>query len=173
MNYTEESWPCTYALFQSIPKNKSEYTESVAIMSYMRFEEVAKWQNTYNTSLNETIRGEDYEAFKKSKAEQLLKTVYKKFPELKDVIVSIHTSTPLSYRDYLGNSDGSMYGVIKDFHDPVKTFISPKTKVKNLYLTGANINLHGVLGVTETAFITSFFILDRDYLMNKVLQANA
>jgi all-trans-retinol 13,14-reductase len=139
----------------------------------MRFEEVAKWQNTYNTSLNETIRGEDYEAFKKSKAEQLLKTVYKKFPELKDVIVSIHTSTPLSYRDYLGNSDGSMYGVIKDFHDPVKTFISPKTKVKNLYLTGANINLHGVLGVTETAFITSFFILDRDYLMNKVLQANA
>jgi all-trans-retinol 13,14-reductase len=173
MNYTEQYWPYTYALFQSSPKDNSEFTQSIAVMSYMRFEEVAKWQNTCNTSLNEESRSEDYEVFKKAKADKLLQTVYKKFPEVKDAIQAVYTSTPLSYRDYIGTSDGNMYGVVKDFNDPLKTFISPKTKVPNLYLTGANINLHGVLGVTETAFITSFFILGKDYLMNKVQQANA
>jgi all-trans-retinol 13,14-reductase len=138
----------------------------------MRFDEVAQWENTVNTTLDEQSRGEDYERFKQEKAEELLALVYKRFPELEGAIQSCYTSTPLSYRDYIGTADGNMYGIAKDFNDPLQTTISPVTKIPNLFLTGANIVLHGVLGVTVGAFITTSCLLGKEYLVNKIRKAN-
>lgn len=50
----------------------------------------------------------------------------------------------------------------------MKTFISPRSKVKNIYFTGQNVRVHGVLGVTIGAFLTCCEILGSEYLMNKV-----
>ncbi len=47
-------------------------------------------------------RGEDYEAFKKEKAEILFDYVERKFPGFKACIKSYTTATPLSARDYIG-----------------------------------------------------------------------
>jgi all-trans-retinol 13,14-reductase len=96
-----------------------------------------------------------------------------KFPGFKDSIQSYYTSTPLSYRDYIGSDDGNMYGIVKDFNDPMKTMIASKTKVPNLLLTGQNVNLHGVLGVSVSAVITCTMLLGREYLINKILAANS
>ena len=86
--------------------------------------------------------------FKKRKAEILLDCVEEKFPGLRSKYQNILHSYALSYRDYIGNDDGSMYGIAKDYSNPLKTFISPRTKIPNLYLTGQNLNLHGILGAT-------------------------
>ena len=43
-----------------------KYAESMTILAYMRFDEVEQWAHTVNTVSNETDRGEDYEAFKKT-----------------------------------------------------------------------------------------------------------
>ena len=64
-----------------------------------------------------------------------------------------------------------MYGIVKDHKDPLRTFISPKTKVPNLYLTGQNLNMHGVLGVTIGAVVTCSEILGMDYLVKKIQEA--
>ncbi|MNR30326.1 hypothetical protein D3C85_1477750 [compost metagenome] len=82
----------------------------------------------------------------------------------------MHTSTPLSYRDYIGGHNGNMYGYEKDSNNPMKTFIPSKTKLDNLYLTGQSINMHGVLGVTIGAVVTCSEILGREYLVNKIIQ---
>jgi all-trans-retinol 13,14-reductase len=66
-----------------------------------------------------------------------------------------------------------MYGIVNDFNDPMKTMISAKTKVPNLLLTGQNLNLHGVLGVTESALVTCSVVLGMEYLLNKISEANA
>ncbi len=68
----------------------------------------------------------------------------------------------------MGARKGSLYGVLRDCQEPHRSFISPKTRVKNLYLSGQNIILHGVLGVTIGAVLTCGSILGFDYLINKI-----
>ena len=91
-----------------------------------------------------------------------------KFPNIRSCIRSVHASTPLSYRDYIGGQEGNMYGYEKDSDNPMKTFISPKTKIPNLFLTGQSINMHGMLGVTIGGVVTCSEILGKDYLINKI-----
>ena len=40
--------------------------------------------------------------------------------------------------------------------------------MKNLFLTGQNVRMHGILGVTIGAFVTAAEILGKDYLLSKV-----
>jgi all-trans-retinol 13,14-reductase len=171
LNYTQENWPLGFALFFTTSAEHEEYTEGVTVMAYMRFEDVKKWEHTFNTVSNEATRGDDYEAFKKEKAEILFNVVEKHFPGFKAAIKSYTSATPLSARDYIGTEDGSLYGLTKDYRDPLKTFISPRTKVPNLLLTGQNLNLHGVLGVTVSAVLTCSQILGMDYLIDKIRDA--
>jgi all-trans-retinol 13,14-reductase len=170
--YTEENWPLTYALFFGVPEHQSQFCETAAVMTYMRFDEVKPWEHTYNTTLLESDRGHSYQAFKKEKAEKLLSVLARKFPHVVENIESYYTSTPLSYRDYIGTSDGNCYGIVKDFKDPLKTRILPNTKIHNLLLTGQNVNLHGVLGVAMTSLITCGILLGRENLIHKILAAN-
>jgi all-trans-retinol 13,14-reductase len=65
-----------------------------------------------------------------------------------------YTSTPLTYRDYTLTPCGSAYGVRKDCRNLLMTMLSPRTPIPNLLLTGQNLILHGVEGVTKTAVLT-------------------
>ena len=83
-------------------------------------------------------------------------------------IEKIHTTTPLSYRDYTGTIDGSAYGIVKNYQYPQISFVSTRTKLKNLFLTGQNLNVHGALGVTLTAMLTCSEFVGQEYLAKKV-----
>jgi all-trans-retinol 13,14-reductase len=144
-----------------------EHADSAIALSYMGYDEVAQWKDTKYLR-----RGSDYENFKKRKAQILIDQISKKFPELKNSIENIYTSTPLSFRDYVGARNGALYGTLRDCNEPHKSFISPKTRIKNLYLSGQNIILHGVLGVTIGAVLTCGSILGFDYLINKIREKN-
>ncbi len=171
-NYTEESWPEGYMMTMGVNKNTDEYGDSIAIMTYMRYEEVEPWQDTFNTVANKNERGQTYEEFKAEKAEKIIIELEKKFPNIRDCILETYTSTPLSYRDYIGSNQGSMYGYVKDVNKPMHSFLSPKTKIKNLMFTGQSLNMHGILGVTISAVTTCSEIIGKDYLLNKILEAN-
>jgi len=169
--HNDETWPLCYAVFCSASSRSTEYAESMTLLAYMRFDEVKQWANTFNTVSKEEDRGADYEAFKKAKAEKLLDCVEEKFPGLRNAIKSYYTATPLSYRDYIGTDDGSMYGIAKDYSNPLKTFISPRTKVNNLYLTGQNLNLHGILGATMSGLVTCVAFLGNEDIIEKIRNA--
>jgi all-trans-retinol 13,14-reductase len=148
--------------------SKSEiWAENMIVMSYMRFEDVLKWENTFIEN-----RGDDYRDFKNRKAEILLDLVEQKFPEIRSCIASYSTSTPLTYRDYTGTPEGSSYGILKDYKLPYRTLISPRTKIQNLFFTGQNLNLHGILGVTIGAVMTCGEIIGHEYLVNKIIESN-
>ena len=171
VDYTEANWPLCYALFFSASSRSGEYAESMTILAYMKYEEVKQWGDTVNTVSEEADRGAAYEAFKKHKAEVVIDLVEEKFPGLKDCIKSYYTATPLSYRDYIGNDDGSMYGIVKDYRNPLKTFISPRTKLPNLYLTGQNLNLHGILGAAMSGLVTCTAFLGNEDIIKKIRNA--
>ena len=170
-DHTEENWPLGYAIFCSASSKSDEYADGLSILTYMRYEEVAAWKDSFNTISHENDRGENYNAFKKRKAEVLLDAVERKFPGLRSHIKTYYTATPLSYRDYIGNDDGTMYGIVKDYRNPLKTFISPRTKIPNLYLTGQNLNLHGILGATMSGLVTCTAILGNENIIEKIRNA--
>ena len=170
-DHTEENWPLCYCMFFSASSKSPDHAESLTILAYMHYDEVKQWEKTFNTVSAAEDRGPEYEAFKKRKAEKLLDCVEEKFPGLRDCIKTYYTATPLSYRDYVGNDDGSMYGIAKDYSNPLKTFISPRTKIPNLYLTGQNLNLHGILGATMSGLVTSVAFLGNENIIEKIRNA--
>jgi all-trans-retinol 13,14-reductase len=173
VKYTEQEWPKGYALFAQASTKNPEYADSLIIMAYMNYKEMAQWDDSKNIIPNhENFRGAGYAEFKEKKSVQLLNVLYRQMPELKGNVENHYSSTPLTYRDYIGSRDGTLYGIAKDYRDPLKTFISPKTRVPNLLLTGQNLNLHGVLGVTVSSVVTCSELVGQDYLIKKIKQAS-
>ena len=167
--YDERSWP--KAFMASMNAGKEDiWADGMTFLTYMKFDELKAWEHTYNTTAEKEDRGETYDEFKARKAEKFLLEIELKFPGIRDCIKSVHTSTPLSYRDYIGGYKGNMYGYEKDSNNPMKTFIASKTKLNNLYLTGQSINMHGVLGVTIGAVVTCSEIVGKEYLVDKINQ---
>lgn len=168
LDYTQESWPETYMVSMGVRKSQDDWGEQLTAITYMKYAEVKEWESTFNTVAQTGDRGKSYEAFKEQKTEVFLKELEKKFPNIRKCTQSVYTSTPLSYRDYIGNHQGSMYGYVKDVKDPLKSFISPRTKIENLYLTGQSLNMHGILGVTISGVVTCSEILGGSYLIKKI-----
>lgn len=171
-HYTEESWPRAYMISMGIKKNSDGYGDNITVMTYMNFDEMKPWEDTFNTAANKNDRGQTYEEFKREKEEKLLSEVEKKFPNIRDCVEAVYSSTPLSYRDYIGSNRGSMYGYVKDANNSLKSFISARTKIKNLYFTGQSLNMHGILGVTISGVVTCSLLLGSEYLVAKIKEAN-
>lgn len=167
--YTQDNWPLNYMVSMGVRKNQGHWGEQLTAIAYMRFEEVMPWAETFNTVADRNDRGETYAEFKKKKTEIFLGELEKKFPKIRECIQSVHTSTPLSYRDYIGCHQGSMYGYVKDVRNPLRSFISPRTKLENLYFTGQSLNMHGILGVTISGVVTCSEILGGQYLLDKIV----
>jgi len=148
--YDEKKWPEHFFLHTPPQTTKGDYVNCLQLFTYMKYEEVKKWEDS-----TKRTRAEEYHIWKEEKAQKLIDLASEHFPNFKENIEDINISTPLSYRDYIGNSDGSMYGRISDFNDAVSNYVSHKTKIPNLYLTGQNLNLHGMLGVSLSSIITS------------------
>jgi phytoene dehydrogenase-like protein len=168
--YSKDSWPETYMLSSTPSKHYPDYAESLTAISYMDFDEIKDWEKTVNTVVEKHDRGLKYEHFKLEKAEKMISALEKKIPNLRHSIKSIYTSSPLSYRDYIGSFEGNMYGYMKSSDNPLKTMVSPRTKTDNLFLTGQSVNMHGILGVTIGAFNTCAEILGKEIVDERLKQ---
>ena len=129
----------------------------------MNFNAVKKWENTKVGK-----RGEEYENWKKECTEKALLKIETLYPDIREKIKLLYTSSPLTIRDYYNVKEGSMYGYKKDCENIMLSKIPVNTKVKNLLLTGQNINLHGICGVPLTAINTAEAILGLNTIINKL-----
>ncbi|MFD1771834.1 phytoene desaturase family protein [Sphingobacterium suaedae] len=170
-NYAPEEWPTMFMLSMTEDPKHPGYADTLTVLTYMHFDEVEPWASTRNTVLRPANRGETYDAFKRKKTNQLLQKVALEIEHIWEAVDNVYASTPLSFRDYIGVHRGNLYGHVKDVSDPVKTFISPKTKLPNFYLTGQGVGMHGILGVTVGAIVTCSEILGQPYLLEKIRQA--
>lgn len=166
--YGDSDWPTTFGVFFTKDPKNPDYCETINLISYMKFEDVQEWEETFNTVNQPTERGEDYENFKTNRAELMLDIFEKRFGEIRPYIKKYYTSTPLTYRDYIYSPEGSMYGIVKDCRNPLQSILTTRTKISNLYITGQNILLHGICGTTMTALLTIGEITGLPELMEEI-----
>ncbi len=166
-NYDENTWPKGYLYMHLCHAEHPKYAESGVILSYMNFADVARWTET-------TVghRGHDYQQFKRDKAERLIDALEKDFPNIRQGIETYYTSTPLTYRDYTGTEDGSMYGIVKDVNNNSAFRVSHRTRVRNVLLTGQNVNSHGMLGVLVGSIVTCSEFLTSKVIFEQIMEAN-
>ena len=168
VNYDMEEWPVTYGLYFIQDRKYPEFASAISILTYMNFEEMRKWNNSFNTVAKEEYRGEEYEKFKTLKAEKLLSIVQQKFPDIVNAVEAYYAATPITNRDYIGNGDGNMYGTVKNYTDMQQIMISSRTKIDNLFFTGQCMNLHGILGTSLSAILCSMHILKDEKLIENI-----
>ena len=165
-DYDEKLWPEHYMLYTPSISKSETHAEGLIALTYMNYSEVKQWEHT-----DVENRGNDYLEFKQQKAELLLDFIEKKFPNLRENIECYYTSTPLTYRDYTATPEGTSYGILKNADDPYSTIIPAKSRIKNLYFAGQNLNMHGILGVSISAVLACSELLGFEYLMNKIQKA--
>ena len=141
-----------------LPEDGSRFARQIDILTPMPWTFCQKWEHT---SIGH--RGEAYELLKKRLADECISLAEQVIPGLHGIIERQHTSTPLTWRDYNHTPCGSAFGVRKDCRNLVMTMLSPRTPIPNLLLTGQNLMLHGVEGVTMTALMTCSELTGKDY----------
>ena len=146
-----------------IPEDGSKYVQQVDLLTPMNWSECEQWSHT-----EVGRRGEDYKAMKKRVADECITLAERFIPGLRDRITGCYTSTPLTYHNYTLTPEGSAYGLRKDFRNPMITLLSPRTPIPNLLLTGQNLMLHGLHGVTMTALFTCAEVLGKEPIWNIV-----
>ncbi|WP_353718594.1 NAD(P)/FAD-dependent oxidoreductase [Dyadobacter sp. 676] len=171
VEYARATWPQTYFICTPCISKKGEYADSMSVMCYMDASETAKWAGTFSTVAEPGKRDAEYAQFKKDREAQVIARLETVFPGISAKIKAVHSASPLTFRDYIGNGNGTMYGILKDSTSPMKTRINTRTKIPNLHLTGQNVALHGILGVTVGAFVTCFSFVDKEKLIQKVKNA--
>lgn len=125
----------------NIQETGEKFARNIDLLTPMSWEAVSQWDSTKRGS-----RPEEYENFKKKKAGECIELANRYIPGLKESIEKIWTSTPLTYRDYTGTVEGSAFGVRKSTSNLLGTMLSTTTPIKNLYLSGQSMTLHGMLG---------------------------
>lgn len=166
-HYTAAEWPKGYLYMHFCDQPNQRFATSGVALSYMDYSEVAQW-----AAAKIGRRGDDYERFKREKADALLARLEADHPGLRDSIAEYYTSTPLTYEDYTGSEHGSMYGVAKDVTLGAACRVPHRTKVPNLLLSGQNINSHGMLGVIVGSIVTCSELLTPQVVYNQIINAN-
>ena len=161
--YNQEVWPQGFMYVTPPFENQGEFAKTMIIISMMSFDEVKKWENTTTGH-----RGEDYKRWKSKKTEIILNKMEDIYPGFRDSIEFSFASSPLTIRDFYGNKEGSNYGFQKDSKDLMLSQMSVFTKVKNLFLTGQNVNIHGFCGVSITAIETAEAIIGHNEIVRKI-----
>lgn len=131
-----------------VPEDGKPFCQ-IDLLTPMAWKDCERWQDT-------TIgrRGNDYKNLKVRMASKCIALAETQLPGLQEAIEETYCSTPLTYRDYNLAPQGTAYGIRKDCNAPLMTILTPRTPIPNLLMTGQNIMVHGLHGVTITAQYT-------------------
>ena len=159
----QKEWPQGLMYVTPPVENQGKFATTMIIISMMDFDEVKRWEDTKTGH-----RCEDYERWKQQMTEKVLSRMEQIYPDFRGSIEFSFASSPLTIRDFYGNKDGSNYGFQKDSNDLMLSQMSVFTKVKNLFLTGQNVNIHGFCGVSLTAIETAEAIVGHNEIVRKI-----
>jgi all-trans-retinol 13,14-reductase len=128
--------------------------EVVTLAPYGRF---SRW-----TGSDWKRRPKEYEALKTCLAERLLAELYRHVPAASGAVTTWELSTPLSTQHFAGAPRGEMYGLA---HTPMRFEshdLGPRTPLRNLFLTGQDVGMCGVMGALSGALVTASAMLGRN-----------
>lgn len=162
--YNEDTFPQGFMYITPPSHNQGPWAQRMIVNCIMPFDPVRKWEHT-------TIghRGIEYETWKERLKNKVLDKLEQLHPGTKNTIETSFASSPLTIRDYYGVKEGSLYGHQCDCKNLLLSQMPIVTKVRNLLLTGQNVNLHGICGVPLTAIETTEAIVGRGTILEKII----
>lgn len=163
--YDAANWPRGFMYLTPPARDQSAYARKMIVNCIMDFDCVRRWEHTQVGR-----RGEDYKAWKQYHLQCVLNKLERLHPGIGEQIAYAFASSPLTIRDYYGVKEGALYGFRKDCRNIALSQVPIGTKVRNLLLTGQNINLHGICGVPLTALQTAEAIVGEGRIIDAINQ---
>ena len=171
MDYSKmqpSSWPHSQMFVTPPVAHQGEFAQTMVIIAVMPYEWAKPWEKTCTGH-----RGEDYGHWKQTMTNKVLAFMERLYPNFRDGIEFVFAASPLTIRDFYGNKEGSNYGFQKDSNNLTLSQMSVLTKVKNLFLTGQNVNIHGLCGVSLTAIETAEALVGKNVIVKKINKRNS
>ena len=162
---SEDRWPSlAFALPDEDPGNPG-YAKTLTLVCPMDYSAVERWAGSRTGH-----RPEDYYRWKEKMIGQALKMIEPVGFEvpLQQAVAYVDAGSPLTIRDYYGNSRGAIYGLHPSCLNPLQTHLSPNTRISNLYITGQDVNFHGMVGTTLTSVLTAEALVGQNVIVNKI-----
>jgi all-trans-retinol 13,14-reductase len=106
-------------------------------------------------------RGADYESAKNRMTHTLLDLVERHHPGFGDLVEYAELGTPLTFEHFTAAPSGSIYGYPATPEKYRRTWLGPRTPVRNLYLTGSDVALLGIMGALMGGVVTASCLLGR------------
>lgn len=161
--YDEASFPRGFMCITPPTHHQGKWADRMTINCPMPFSAVARWADTVTGH-----RTPDYKVWKERMLQRVLDKLEKIRPGIRADIDFCFASSPLTIRDFYGTKEGALYGYNRDCKNMALSQLPVATKVRNLLLTGQNINLHGICGVPLTAIETVESIVGRGSIVKKI-----
>ena len=95
-------------------------------------------------------RSQAYEYFKRRKTQEDLNLVAREIPDLKEKLQPLCSATPLTFKSYLHNYDGSAYGIRQKMG---QYSLFGRLRFRNVYCAGQSAVLPGIVGTMFSSFL--------------------
>ena len=116
---------------------------TAVILTLSKYDEFEKWKTERPGN-----RSDEYKAKKKRYGDRILEEgLYHYYPKTKGKVTYCEVGSPLTFNHYIGSQRGECYGLdnspIRYSHND---WLTPKTAINGLYMTGQDITTLGVTG---------------------------
>jgi phytoene dehydrogenase-like protein len=142
-----------YLSFPSLknPDAQRHTAEIIAPLSYRSLKKYsdAAWRR----------RGEDYESVKKRIVEALLDFVERSHPGFRELVEYSELGTPLTFEHFTAAPSGAIYGYPATPEKYRNRWLTVNTPVRNLFLTGSDVGVLGIMGALMGGVMTASRVL--------------
>jgi all-trans-retinol 13,14-reductase len=142
-----------YLSFPSLkdPRAKKHTAEVIAPISYLPLKAYreAPWRQ----------RGAEYAAIKNRITQALLDLVELHHPGFRDIVAYSELGTPLTFELFTAAPSGSIYGYPATPEKYRNLWLGPATPIRNLYLTGSDAAVLGIMGALIGGVLTASRVL--------------
>jgi phytoene dehydrogenase-like protein len=122
------------------PDKESGKITTATIIASTNYSSFKQWSYQINGK-----RDPEYYKLKEKITSGLIEFVNKRYPGLAQMINYSELATPLSAEDFTASSEGAMYGLPATPERYRQDWLSVKTPIKGLFLTGADISALGIV----------------------------
>ncbi len=156
-----------YLSFPSL-KDPQARAHTAEIITQLDYEAVARWQD-------QPWRNRDaaYEDLKRQVADGLLDLVESRHPGFRDLVSFVEVSTPLSVAHFTGHAGGAIYGVPATPERLRADWLTPRTPVPGLLMTGTDAGMLGIAGALMGGVATTSVLLGGLSFINIMQRASA
>nr|AUN35606.1 neurosporene or lycopene producing phytoene desaturase [uncultured bacterium] len=152
---TDDEFPAVFISCSSLkdPASYNGHYHNIEVVTYIKYEAYSEFEN------EGTVRSGKYLEYKERIGEKLLNNLEKVLPTVRDHIVQMDVSTPITNEFYVRSTKGNVYGTEKNLFQVGPWTYSNKSEIENLYLCGASVLAHGVGGCLNSGIQTAAKIL--------------